>query len=107
MPRRMSVWPTASHTRTPNRDRNHRRDNAFTTAAAKSARTEPGIRTRTLPANSSSIAGSRRPPFGRGNRRHLGRPRQHLRQAVRDSRGFPPPAMRTTQGRHRRDGPPR
>jgi len=40
------------------RDRDHRRDNAFTTAAASSAGIELGIRTRTFPANSISITGS-------------------------------------------------
>ena len=56
MPRRISVCPTASHTQTPDRD--HRRDSALITAGANAAETEPGIRTRTLPANSTSIAGS-------------------------------------------------
>jgi hypothetical protein len=42
----------------PRRNRDHRRDSTLTTAAAKPAGTEPGIRTRTLPANSSSIVGS-------------------------------------------------
>ena len=40
------------------RDRDHRRVSALTTAAANAAETEPGIRTRTLPVNSTSIAGS-------------------------------------------------
>src|SRR4051794_36862935 len=40
------------------RDRDHRRASALTIAAANSAGTELGIRTRTLPANSTSIAGS-------------------------------------------------
>jgi hypothetical protein len=39
-------------------DRDHRRDNAFITAAASSAGIELGIRTMILPANSSSITGS-------------------------------------------------
>jgi len=39
-------------------NRDHRRDNAFTTAAASSAGIELGIRTMILPANSISIAGS-------------------------------------------------
>jgi hypothetical protein len=63
MPCRMSVWPTASHTRTPDGDRNHPRDSALTTAAANSGATETGIRTRTLPVNSSSMAGASRQPF--------------------------------------------
>ena len=39
-------------------NRDHRCDNARTTAAAKSTGTESGIRTRTLPVNATSIAGS-------------------------------------------------
>jgi len=41
----------------PARNRDHRRANASTTAAAKTGDTEAGIRTRALPANSISIAG--------------------------------------------------
>ena len=40
------------------RNRDHRRDSALTTAAASSAGTDAGIRTRVLPANSISITGS-------------------------------------------------
>jgi hypothetical protein len=40
------------------RNRDHRRDSALTTAAANAAGTEPGIRTRTSPANSTSITAS-------------------------------------------------
>ena len=42
----------------PGWDWDHRRDSALTTAAANAAETAVGIRTRTLPANSTSIAGS-------------------------------------------------
>src|SRR5689334_23436359 len=41
----------------PARNRDHRRANASTTAAAKTGDTEAGIRTRALPANSISTAG--------------------------------------------------
>src|SRR6266851_8762299 len=40
------------------RNRDHRRDSALTTAAASAAGVEAGIRTRVLPANSTSITGS-------------------------------------------------
>src|SRR6202040_1567570 len=45
-------------------NRDHRRDSAFTTAAANSAEIEPGIRPPISPANSPSIPGSppSRPP---------------------------------------------
>ena len=42
----------------PRGNRDHRRASALTTAAANSAGTDAGIRTRTLPASSTSIAGS-------------------------------------------------
>src|SRR5438132_12743996 len=42
----------------PARNRDHHRANASTTAAAKAGDTEAGIRTRALPANSISIAGT-------------------------------------------------
>src|SRR5215470_6776434 len=42
----------------PTRNWDHRRANASTTAAAKAGDTEAGIRTRALPANSISIAGT-------------------------------------------------
>src|SRR3954447_20236807 len=41
----------------PARNRDHRRANASTTAAAKAGDTDAGIRTQVLPANSISIAG--------------------------------------------------
>ena len=41
----------------PARNRDHRRANVSTTAAAQAGDTEAGIRTRALPANSISIAG--------------------------------------------------
>jgi hypothetical protein len=37
------------------RNRDHRRDSAFTTAAANSAGIDPGIRTTIFPANSTSM----------------------------------------------------
>ena len=43
---------------TPARNRDYRRASASTTAAAKAGDTEVGIRTRALPANSISIAGT-------------------------------------------------
>src|SRR6266853_1886728 len=39
-------------------DRDHRRATTLTTAAANAAGTDPGLRSRTLPANSTSMAGS-------------------------------------------------
>jgi hypothetical protein len=42
----------------PARNRDHRRARAATTAAAKAGDTKAGIRTRALPANSISIAGT-------------------------------------------------
>jgi len=49
------------------RDRDHRRDSALRTAAAKSAGTDPGIRTRASP-SSTAIAGAAQggAPFGSG-----------------------------------------
>src|SRR5204863_9896791 len=40
------------------RNRDHRRASALTTAEARTAGIEPGMRTRTLPANATSIADS-------------------------------------------------
>jgi hypothetical protein len=50
--------PTASQTRTPRRDRDHRPDSALTTAAANPAGIEAGMHMRAFPANSISIAGA-------------------------------------------------
>jgi hypothetical protein len=57
MPRRMSVWPTASHTRTPDGTGIIGATNTLTAAAANAAGIEPGIRTRAFP-TATSIAGS-------------------------------------------------
>src|SRR2546430_15432527 len=50
----------------PARNRDHHRANASTTAAAKVGDTEAGIRTRALPANSISIAGTGGMPLPAG-----------------------------------------
>ena len=74
----------------PGGNRDHRRDSALTTAAANAAGTEPGIRTRTLPVSSISIAGSAHAGSPAGA---VGRRDQHRRKPVRDGAQFLPPAI--------------
>src|SRR3954452_20727854 len=63
------------------RNRAHRRASALTTAEARSAGIEPGMRTRALPANSILDRRRATPRLMRGWVRALGRGDQNLREA--------------------------
>ena len=88
-------------------NRDHRRDSALTTAAANSAGTEPGIRTRALPANSISIAGSPHGDIAPYRRSALGRRNQHLGETRRPQRAAPDASDKSGPTKYQLGVPPR
>ena len=89
----MSVWPAASHTRTPEGTGITAAPDASTTAAAKAGDTEAGIRTRGLPAN--SISNHRRWRWWANA--IAGRCHQHARKAIDRRSQLPAPTIDQTR----------